>query len=230
MNEQERRRMNHAIEGFNELPLGKQNWLCEVARRLRWNEEDFRTYLCIDNSARDKKFFDSLNLEYNMSYYVVSDKQEFLEKFRVYYLTNITSKREGKVFFTKRVVLNDYIKVVDDPNYSMSELTLDNKRLLVYCHKNNCYVTDKQQAWVQGNLFCSDICDRLLSGEKLLILAEYPIREIEDILGQMKLIKVLINKDDLVTHGLYKAKVIGSKTDDTDSTDRDKTPTGEAYV
>ena len=221
MNELERRRMNHAIEGFNELPLGKQNWLCEVARRLRWNKDDFAAYLAIDNSSRDKKFFESLKLEYNMSYYVVSEKQEFLEKFRVYYLTNVTSKREGNVFFTKRVFLNDYVKVVDDPNYSMSELTLDNKRLFVYCHKNNRYVTDKQQAWVQGNLFCSDVCDRLLSGEKLLILAEYPIQEIEDILSQMKLIKVAINNNDLITHGLYTARVIGNNID------REKSATGE---
>ena len=73
-------------------------------------------------------------------------------------------------------------------------------------------MTDKQTAWIQGNLFASDICDRLIRGSKILILSEYEVAEVEDLLRTFKLQKVKIGDYDMQFHGLYNAtKVLGAE-------------------
>lgn len=67
-------------------------------------------------------------------------------------------------------------------------------------------MTDKQTAWIQGNLFASDICDRLIRGSKILILSEYEVSEVEDLLKTFKLQKIRIRANDMKLHGLYSAQ------------------------
>ena len=211
MSETEKNKLRKVFSDFDTYPTSKQDWLCEVCRRLSWKLQDLRTYVAIDKTPKDKRFFEKLKLNANMSYYVVSSNREFLEKFRVYFTVYGVKNRFDYIIFTKRVSLNDYKKAIDNKDFSIDELVMDSKRLLVYCHKNNSYISDRQQASVQGNLFCSDICDRLLADSKVLILAEYKIDEIENIIGQMRLTKVVIGDNDLTHHGLYKVETLGSR-------------------
>ena len=107
--------------------------------------------------------------------------------------------------FSNKVFLNSYIKEVNDDQFKIDEMIISRKRLQVYCHKNN-HMTDKQTAWVQGNLFASDICDRLIRGSKILILAEYDVEEIDNLLDSFKLRKIKIKDNDMEVHGLYNVR------------------------
>lgn len=206
MIEVEEKFLREIIANFDKLPENKQDWFAMVGRRLAWNEQDFRTYLKIIQSDKDVKFFGGLKLKPNMSYYVVAESREALEKFRIYYTVHGAKTFEDFIRFTQKIFLNTYVEQTSNPNCDINDMVLSGKRLLVYCHKNNKYVSDKQQAWIQGNLFCSDVCDRLIKGHKVLILAEYNIKELDDILGDIKLLKINISKTDLTNHGLYTLK------------------------
>lgn len=203
--------LRKVIKNFDELPYNVQYWLDKVVNRVERKEQDFRTYLAMSKSAKDMKFLNSLKLKENMSYYVVSDRREFLEKFRVYMQVCVPKDVSDFIVFSDKVFLNSYVRQVNEDKYSIEDMLLSHRRLQVYCHKNN-HMTDKQTAWIQGNLFASDICDRLIRGSKILILSEYEVAEVEDLLRTFKLQKVKIGDNDMQFHGLYNAtKVLGAE-------------------
>ena len=197
--------LRKVIKNFDDLPYNLQYWLDKVVNRVERKEQDFRTYLAMSKSAKDMKFLDGLKLKENMSYYVVSERREFLEKFRVYMQVCVPKDVSDFIEFSDKVFLNSYVRQVNEDKYSIEDMLLSHRRLQVYCHKNN-HMTDKQTAWIQGNLFASDICDRLIRGSKILILSEYEVSEVEDLLRTFKLQKVKISDNDMQFHGLYNAK------------------------
>lgn len=203
MIEKEEKFLREELRNFDQVPENVLEWLCMVGRRLSWNRTDFRVYMAITKSQKDMAFFDNLKLNPNMSYYVVSESREFLEKFRVYYTVYGAKKTSDYIKFTKKIMLNMYVRQIEDPEFSINNMILSGRRLLVYCHNKNNYVSDKQQAWIQGSLFSSDICDRLLNGNRLLILAEYNVKEIDEIVGVYRIVKIHIGKNDLTNHGMY---------------------------
>lgn len=203
MSESEVEKIRNYIGGFDNLSPNMQDWTITVAKRLKWNRKDLATYQAIVSSPKDMAFFSNLKLKANKSYYVVSNQWEFLEKFRVYYKVFGIKNTNDYIEFTNKVFLSTYEKALDDEDFNIDRMVVSNKRLLVYCHKNNNYVSDKQKAWIQGNLFASDICDRLINGSKVLILAEYEVNEIETLVGRMPLTKIKIGDSDLKHHGLY---------------------------
>ena len=197
--------LRKVIKNFDDLPYNLQYWLDKVVNRVERKEQDFRTYIAMSKSAKDMKFLDGLKLKENMSYYVVSERREFLEKFRVYMQVCVPKDVSDFIVFSDKVFLNSYVRQVNEDKYSIEDMLLSHRRLQVYCHKNN-HMTDKQTAWIQGNLFASDICDRLIRGSKILILSEYEVSEVEDLLRTFKLQKVKIGDNDMQFHGLYNAK------------------------
>ena len=70
--------LKKVIKNFDELPYNVQYWLDKVVNRVERREQDFRTYLAMSKSPKDMKFLNSLKLKENMSYYVVSERREFL--------------------------------------------------------------------------------------------------------------------------------------------------------
>jgi hypothetical protein len=194
--------LRKVIGNYDNLTDNTKAWLENVVNRLERNEQDLRTYLAMVKSDKDMSFLNSLKLTKDMSYYVVSDRREFLEKFRVYMQVCVPKTFNDYISFTEKVFLNTYVRQVNDDKFNIDELILSRKRLQIYCHKNN-HMTDKQTAWIQGNLFTSDVCDRLIRGSKLLILSEYPLDEVEDMLSSFKLRKIVIKKNDMKLHNLY---------------------------
>lgn len=194
--------LRKVIKKYDELPYNVKNWLDKVVNRVSRNEQDLRTYLAMSKSQKDMNFFNSLNLKSDMSYYVVSSKREFLEKFRVYMQVCSPKHLDDLVLYSDKVFLNTYVRQVKEEKFDIDEMIVANRRLQIYCHKNN-NMTDKQSAWIQGNLVASDICDRIIRGNKILVLSEYPVEEVDDLVGTIMLRKIVINDNDLQFHGLY---------------------------
>ena len=159
--------LRKVIKNFDDLPYNLQYWLDKVVNRVERKEQDFRTYLAMSKSAKDMKFLDGLKLKENMSYYVVSERREFLEKFRVYMQVCVPKDVSDFIVFSDKVFLNSYVRQVNEDKYSIEDMLLSHRRLQVYCHKNN-HMTDKQTAWIQGNLFASDICLFLMKSKKFI--------------------------------------------------------------
>lgn len=194
--------LRKVIKGYDNLSDNMKLWLDRVSNRLERNEQDFRTYLALSRSNKDMDFFDNLKLISDMSYYVVAPKREYLEKFRIYYQVYGPKNVNDLIFFSNKVFLNTYVRQTNETNFNIDEMVVSNRRLQVYCHANN-NMTDKQSAWIQGNLFASDICDRIIKGNRVLILSEYKVDEIEALLQSIRLKKIAINDNDLQFHGLY---------------------------
>ena len=194
--------LKKVIKNYDDLPQNLKYWLDKVVNRTDHNESDLRTYLAMSKSNKDMAFFESLKLKKNLSYYVVSEQREFLEKFRVYLQVCVPKDVNDFISFSDKVFLNSYVRQVNDEKFNINEMLLSHRRLQVYCHKNN-HMTDKQSAWVQGNL-----CDRLIRGNKVLILAEYKVDEVEELLKSFPLKKIEIRNNDLTLQGLYKVNNI----------------------
>lgn len=221
VSESEVERIKKYVPNYDSCSPGMQDWLIVVAKRLRWSKKDFLTFDRIISTPKDRRFFESLDLKANRSYYVVSNQWEFLEKFRVYYKVEGIKHKNDYIDFTSKVLLSAYEKQINNDDFNIDSMVVSNKRLLVYCHKNNNYMSDKQQAWIQGNLFASDICDRLIKGNKVLILSEYDVSEIDSLVGRMPLVKIKIGDNDLTHHGLYNA-LYSPKLDNDDKMNGEK--------
>lgn len=196
--------LRRTIKNYDELPNNTKFWLDVVVNRVGRNEQDFKTYLAMSKSNKDMTFLSNLKLNGDMSYYVVSDRREYLEKFRIYMQVCVPKTVNDYISFSDKVFLNTYVKQVHDDKFNIDEMIISRRRLQVYCHKNN-HMTDKQTAWIQGNLFTSDICDRLIRGSRILILSEYEVPEVEDLLRSFKLRKIKITEGSMNFHGLYNA-------------------------
>lgn len=189
------------VKDYHNQKQEMKDWLNIVGQRLTWNKEDMHTFLRL--TKKDKAYLKSLDLVPNMSYYVVAPKREYLEKFRVYYTVRGPKTWNDYIAFTQKVFLSSYEKQIDNFDFKIDSLVVAQQRLLVYCHKNNNYVSDKQAAWIQGNLFSSDICDRLIQGNRVLILSEYDVKELDNLVGTLRLTKIAININKMDYQGIY---------------------------
>lgn len=197
--------LRKVIKNYDNLPQNVQYWMNKVVNRVDRCEQDLRTYLALSKSVKDMNYLNSLKLQSDMSYYVVADKREHLEKFRIYLQVCVPKGVNDFIAFSDKVFLNSYVRQVNDEKYNIDDMIISHRRLQVYCHKNN-HMTDKQTAWIQGNLFASDLCDRMIKGSKVLILSEYDLPEVDNLLTSFKLRKINIKNNDMELHGLYNVK------------------------
>lgn len=148
--------------------------LCTNAfKRLGGNLEDFKVWVKIMRSKKDRAYFESLNLG-PYSYYVECPKKELLDRFRIYWTTQdyMHTLFLGDLVSTRELLEQRVNKTAQE-----QDVYRRNNIFYLYNHAHNQWL-GKQDVFHYSELM-SFIADRNLHGRLTLVMTEINIEVVE---------------------------------------------------
>lgn len=138
-------------------------------KRLGGDLDDFKIWIKIMRSKKDRAFFESLNLG-PQSYYVVSPKKELLERFRIYWTTQ---DYMHNLYLGDLVTTRELLEQRVNRTAQEQDTYRRNNIFYLYNHAHNQWL-GKQDVFHYSELM-SFVADRNLHGRLTLVMSELDI-------------------------------------------------------